>query len=48
MTARENINIVMKKKNHELVDKWLSAYGLEKVADNYPKKLSGGQKRVLQ
>ena len=45
MTARENINIVMKKKNHELVDKWLSAYGLEKVADNYPKKLSGGQKQ---
>ena len=45
MTARENINIVMKKKNHELVDKWISAYGLEKVADNYPKKLSGGQKQ---
>lgn len=45
MTARENINIVMKKKNPELVDKWLRTYGLEEVADNYPKKLSGGQKQ---
>lgn len=45
MTARENINIVMKKKNPGLVDKWLRTYGLEEVADNYPKKLSGGQKQ---
>lgn len=45
MTARENISIVMKKKDTKFIDKWLKSYGLEEVADNYPKRLSGGQKQ---
>lgn len=45
MTARENISIVMKEKNPKFVEKLLASYGLENVADNYPKKLSGGQKQ---
>ena len=46
MTARENINIVMKK-NSDMTDKWLEKYGLMEVADNLPEKLSGGQKQRI-
>lgn len=45
MTARENVDIVLKKEEKAQADIWLDRVGLSEAADEFPSALSGGMKR---